>query len=286
MTFWGVRGSHPVPGPSTLAFGGNTPCVELRVGGQAFVLDGGSGACGLGRSLRAEGVAQCAVLLTHLHHDHIAGLPFFAPLLDPRAEITIACGNRNGESARHDLDAVFGAPFFPVPFSSLPARVDHFGFTAGQTLRFGNLSVETCPLNHPDGSTAYRFDHCGRSICYITDIEHVGETPDAAVVAFARGADLVIYDAMYTEAQIERCRGWGHSTWQAGAALCKAAGAKRLAAFHHHPLHDDLALAELESELQAAMPGSFYAREGQTIDLLADTRPEQSTVTATPSGGR
>lgn len=269
LTFWGVRGSHPMPGPATVGFGGNTPCVEVRIAGQVFMLDAGTGAAGLGKALKREGVNKLAILLTHLHHDHTAGLPFCAPFLDPASEITVACGNLNGESAAESLDRLFGSPFFPVSFSKLPARVRHIGFHAGESLRFGNLRVDTCLLNHPDGATAYRFDHGGQRLCYVTDIEHRADEPDPAVVEFARDADLVIYDAMYTEAQIEHCRGWGHSTWQAGVALCRAAGARRMAAFHHHPAHDDATLESLERDLSEALPGSFHAREGQSIILSA-----------------
>lgn len=272
VRFWGTRGSLPMPGPDTVVYGGNTCCVEVRVGRRLFIVDAGSGLEAAGRAIAAGGQvpARVDLLLSHLHHDHVAGLPFFSPILTGQTVLRTFCGNQGGGSAKAALDSMFAPPLFPVTLDILPGRIEHVGFKAGETLRFEDgLTVSTCPLRHPGGATGYRFDHGGRRVCYVSDIEHIDAGPDADVVSFCRGADLVIYDAMFTEAELPRCRGWGHSTWNAGVALCRAAGAGALAAYHHHKAHHDGELALIEAELAAALPGSFMAREGQSVAFRA-----------------
>ena len=272
IRFWGTRGSLPMPGPDTLIFGGHTCCVEVRLGSRLFVVDAGSGFEVAGRAMSRAGPAtgRIDLLLSHLHHDHVSGLPFFSPILGHGGRLRIFCGNQDGDSAEAALGTLFAPPLFPVTLDHLPGSIEHVGFHAGETLTFEDgITVATCPLRHPGGATAYRFDHAGRSVCYVSDMEHLDAGPDAHLVAFCRGADLVIYDAMFTEAELPRCRGWGHSTWGAGVSLCRAAGVGMLAAYHHHKGHDDAALAAIEAQLAEALPGSFVAREGQTIVLKA-----------------
>lgn len=266
VRFWGTRGSLPIPGRDTVVYGGNTCCVEVRLGPRLFIIDAGSGFEAAGRGL-GDTAPECVdLLLSHLHHDHVAGLPFFAPMLARTCSVRIYCGNLGGNTAKVPLDTLFSPPLFPVTLAELPAHLSYVGFKAGETLRFEDgLTVGTCLLRHPGGATGYRFDHAGRSVCYVSDIEHDDGGPNVDLVKFCQGADLVIYDTMFTEPEFERHRGWGHSTWQAGVALCRAAGAQALAAFHHHKRHDDATLAAIEAQLDAALPGSFVARDGQTV---------------------
>lgn len=271
VTFWGTRGSVALAGPDTAVYGGNTPCVEIRAGDQRFVLDAGTGIVPLGRALKQEGVAQVTLLLSHLHHDHIGGLPFFAPLHDPSVAVEIWFGSREGVGARESLDQVFRPPFFPLPLSDMAPHILHRGFRAGDTLRFGDVTVHTMALNHPGGCTAFRFERAGASLVYATDVEHLAAEPDPAMIRFAAGAELLIYDTMLSEQDATRCVGWGHSTLAGGGALAAAAGVARLAAFHHSPAHDDRRLAELEAALQERLPASFYAREGQLVMLDGQT---------------
>ena len=267
LTFWGTRGSVPVAGPDTVLYGGNTPCVEVRAGDQLFVLDAGTGIVPLGRKLMRDGVRKITLLLTHLHHDHIGGLPFFAPLADPAVDVEVLVGNLDGSSARESLDRVFCPPFFPLPLSEMAPGVRHRGFAAGETLRFGDVAIHTTALNHPGGCTAFRFERAGHSLTYATDVEHLAPDADPEMIRFAAGTDLLIYDTMLTEQEAAQCVGWGHSTSRGGAALAVAAGVGRLAAFHHHPAHDDAKLAQLEAALRRRLPTSFYAREGQSLSI-------------------
>ena len=269
LRFWGVRGSTPVSGPDYAEFGGNTPCLEIRCGSRLFVLDAGSGlnACGLFH--RDALPKEIDLLFSHLHLDHTAGLPFFKPVvLDPSRTINTYCGNLDGASAKESLDRVFSPPLFPVTLDVIPCTLAHHGFKAGETLTFADgARVDTILLNHPQGSVGYRFEHAGRRLCIISDIEHSDPWPNPALMEFVRGADLMVYDGMFTDCEYPVCRGWGHSTWQKGVELARAADVKAVAIFHLHPAHTDATLRKVEAELQAVMPTAFIARERQTVDV-------------------
>jgi phosphoribosyl 1,2-cyclic phosphodiesterase len=161
---------------------------------------------------------------------------------------------------------MFSPPLYPIDLDHKAKNVEFVGFRAGETLHFEDgASVRTTHLRHPGDATGYRFEAGGRSIAYISDYEHAGPVPDRELVEFVRGCDLVIYDTTFTVEDYPPCKGWGHSTVEAGLALCAAAGAKRLAAFHHNPDYDDVKLAHIETSLAKALPGSFCAREGQVV---------------------
>lgn len=266
LKFWGVRGSMPACGRRFDEFGGNTPCVEVRCGDRLVVVDAGTGIVSLGLDLGAAAPAEIDIVLSHLHLDHVGGLPFFRPALMADRLVRLHCGNLRGETAEDALDRLYAPPLFPISLAQLPGSIEHVGFKAGEILRLTDgLEIRTTPLNHPGGATGYRFDHRGRSLCYISDIEHEEPWPPPSLASFVAGADLVVYDGMFSETEYLRCRGWGHSTWEKGVALCEEAGVTALAVFHLHPQHDDGYLRAMETTIKERMPGAFLAREGQTF---------------------
>ena len=266
IRFWGVRGSISASGSRFEEFGGNTPCVEVRCGTRLFIIDAGSGLAALGAAMGPDAPAEIDIVLSHLHLDHVGGMPFFKPALMPDRRIRIHCGNLRGDSAEEAFARLFSPPLFPISLGQLPAAVEHHGFKSGDPLRFADgYEALTIPLNHPGGATGYRFAHRGRALCYISDIEHTDPWPPPELREFVRGADLVIFDGMFSETEYIRCQGWGHSTWQKGVDLCLAAGVEGLAIFHLHPGHDDAQLRAVEAEVKARMPSAFLAREGMTL---------------------
>ncbi|WP_375459205.1 MBL fold metallo-hydrolase [uncultured Enterovirga sp.] len=268
VKFWGVRGSVSAAGSRFEEFGGNTPCVEVRCGERLFIIDAGTGIIPLGLELAASGPPEIDIVLSHLHLDHVSGLPFFKPALLPDRHIRLHCGNLRGESAEEAFGRLFSPPLFPISLSQLPGKVEHLGFKSGDVLTFHDgATTKTLPLNHPGGATGYRFDFRGRSVCYISDIEHTVPWPPEDLRDFVAGTDLVIFDGMFSETEYIRCQGWGHSTWQKGVDLCRAAGVEALAVFHLHPQHDDAYLHEEERKVSAAMPGAFLAREGRVLSF-------------------
>lgn len=269
LHFWGTRGSAGLAGIGTNVYGGHTICLEVAAGGHRVIVDAGTGIVPLGLALDAKPGDHFDLLLTHLHHDHVVGLMLFAPLFVRGVTVDIYCGNLGGRSAEEALRRMFSPPLFPLTFDDLPAAVRFIGFSAGTPLDIGGRKVLTCPLDHPGGATAYRIGRDNRAVAILTDVEHRGEATDPApeLVAFCRGADLIVYDATFDDVEYPNYRGWGHSTWEAGAALARAASARQLGCFHHAPEHDDTRLADMEKRLRAAFPGGFFARDGQVVEL-------------------
>ena len=267
VRFWGVRGSIACPGPETVRYGGNTSCLEVRCGDRLLILDAGTGLRRLGMALMEEGHVDADILFTHTHFDHIAGLPFFAPLFVPENSFRLWAGHLAPEQ---DIETVLCemmmAPLFPIPMEVMAAAKTFNDFACGDTLTFGpDIKVRTGPLNHPNRATGYRIEYGGKSVCFITDTEHRGDTLDENVLALIEGTDYFIYDSTYTEAEYPGHIGWGHSTWQHGVALANAASVGTYVVFHHDPSHDDTFMDRIAAEVEAARPGSIVAREGLTI---------------------
>lgn len=269
VRFWGVRGSIACSGPRTARYGGNTSCVEVRCGGRMLMFDAGTGLRYLGNSLADTGPLDADLFLTHTHFDHVCGLPFFRPFFQPQNRFRLWAGHlAEGMTLRRVLGEFMMSPLFPVPPQVFRARMEYREFRAGETLRPApEIAVRTATLNHPDGATGYRVEYGGRSLCYLTDTEHVPGAPDRNILALIDGADLVIYDSMYTDSEYDTYVGWGHSTWQEGIRLCRAARAKRLAVFHHDPEHDDDMLDGIAREVARELPGSVVARDGLVLEL-------------------
>ena len=268
VRFWGVRGSIACSGPTTARYGGNTSSLEVRCGGRMILFDAGTGIRYLGRTLNGSLPLDSDIFFTHTHFDHVCGLPFFGPLFQPQNRFRLWAGHLgNGLTLRRVLSEFMMSPLFPVPPEVFRASLEYRDFSAGETLKAGEASIRTTPLNHPDGATGYRVDYGGKSVCYLTDNEHVPGALDRKLVEFIRGADIVVYDCMYTDEEYPQYVGWGHSTWQEGVRLCKAAGARKLVVFHHDPEHTDEQLDRIADDVGKALPGSLVAREGLVLEL-------------------
>lgn len=263
VTFYGVRGSIPAPGPDTVRYGGNTSCVHLRLNsGENVVLDAGTGIRELG-NLLATNDEQILLLLSHGHWDHIQGYPFFAPIYQKDREIIVCQGvEGNAVSLRALLQQMDGSNF-PVHSDKLPSRV-----SAIQEVEafLGNQAFTTrrLDLNHPGGGFAYRIEEDGVSVAYITDNEL--QPPDAPNttydewVAFCQGTDLLIHDAQYTEADMPSKHGWGHSLIGQVRQLAYDADVRNVVFYHHDPDRSDSQLDEIKLET-----AGFFAKQGGLI---------------------
>lgn len=269
VRFWGVRGSIPCPGPETLRYGGNTSCVEVRFNEHLLIFDAGSGLKRLGDILTLPSPHPFYLFFSHTHLDHIYGLPFFAPVYHPSTQIQVWAGHlAEGQDLRSVVHRIIAHPFFPVDPGAMSAQLSFHDFRAGDALHLiEGLTIRTAPLNHPGGATGYRVEAGGRSICYITDTEHRSDGIDQAILDLVRGTDILIYDSTYTNEEYPRFVGWGHSTWQEGVRLAKAAQARMLVTFHHDPTHDDDFLDQIQAEMDIALPGARVAREGMVLRL-------------------
>jgi phosphoribosyl 1,2-cyclic phosphodiesterase len=270
VRFWGVRGSVPCPGPATVRYGGNTPCLEVRCGDRLIILDAGTGLRELGDKLAATGAPIDAdIYLSHCHIDHINGVPFFAPFYSAANRFRIWAGNLPPDvTVESAVRTLMSYPVFPVGVEQFQAAIAFNDFRAGETLQPGpGVTLQTGPLNHPDGATGYRLEFGGRTLAYLTDNEFGSSDVDPGLVALARGADLLVYDTTYTDAEILSKKGWGHSTWREGLRLADAAGVKTFCLFHHAPDHDDITMDRIAREAQAIRPGTIAASEGLVIAL-------------------
>jgi phosphoribosyl 1,2-cyclic phosphodiesterase len=239
------------------------------MGDRHLILDAGTGIRGLGQFLSREGVKESTILLTHTHWDHINGFPFFAPAFVSSCSFRILAGHLKESGGIQEILATqMHTPMFPVPLAAMCAKLEFEDFASGESFHLApDILVRTCALNHPNGATAYRVEYQGKSVCYVTDTEHVPGKPDARILALIQGSDLVIYDSTYTDAEFPAKVGWGHSTWQEGVRLCTAAQVKRMAIFHHDPDHDDVFMDALGKEARAVWPGCFVAREDRPVEV-------------------
>ena len=267
VKFWGVRGSIACSGPRTARYGGNTSSIEVRCGERVLLFDAGTGFRYLGHALASSGPLDADLFLTHTHFDHVAGLPFFKPFFQPENRFRLWAGHL-GE--RMTLRRVLGE-FMMSPLSRwcrrvFRARMEYREFRAGETLKPApDVAVRTTALNHPDGAPAIA-SITPAARC-ATPHRACSRAPDRNILELIAGADLVIYDSMYTDAEYETYTGWGHSTWQEGVRLCREAGAKRLCVFHHDPEHDDDMLDGIALEVERQMPGSVVAKDGLVLNL-------------------
>ena len=267
LRFWGIRGSVSCSGDEYRRYGGNTSCLEVRAGKDLLIFDAGSGLRPLARSLADEEALDFDIFLTHTHHDHIVGVPFFAPLFGENNRVRFWAGHLQPDHTLHEAFCKFmAAPLFPVPPQIFAADVSYLDFACGDTLTpRPNITLKTAALNHPNGATGYRIECGDHAICYVTDTEHVIGQPDKNILNLVQGADYMIYDSSYTDEEFQNYVGWGHSTWQEGARLCDLAGVKTLVLFHHDPTHDDDFMDAIKAEAEALRPGTLVAHEGMVL---------------------
>ena len=267
VRFWGVRGSIACPGESHHRYGGNTSCLEVRCGEHLLVFDAGTGLRLLGEHLGGRRALSGDLFLTHTHLDHVVGLPFFGPLHNTDTRFRIWAGHLLPDLTLHDaMSHLMMAPLFPVPPEIFAGDITFHDFKAGETLEpQPGVRLRTTMLNHPNHAVGYRIEFDGRSICYITDTEHVIGEPDQNILDLVADADIMIYDSSFTDEEFPRYLTWGHSTWQEGVRLAERAGVKRLVIFHHDPGHDDTFMDQVAREAEAALPGTLVAREGMEL---------------------
>ncbi len=270
VTFWGVRGSTPVPGPDTARYGGNTPCVEVRAGDSIFILDAGTGIQAFGRNYRTktDKPVKLHLFLTHTHWDHIQGLPFFQLAYDPRSEIHIVGPKREGTTLLDCLERQMLPPNFPVPFSLLQGVKSVTELSSGDSLQVGDATIHAAALNHPNESMGFRIEYGDRSLAYCLDHEHGGvDDIHPGVETLAKGADMLVFDAAYTDEEYPSFKGWGHSTWQEGYKTARELDVRILALAGFNPGVVDADLDLIKAEVDALDGETVIATEGSSMAL-------------------
>ena len=296
IKFWGVRGSHPAPGPETVIYGGNTACVEVRAGDKTLILDAGTGIIPLGRDLARNAFAkkrslEMMLLFSHLHHDHTQGFPFFTPAYLPNAHLYIFGPGITPRTLEAVLENNQSPTTFPVGLGEMAAAKEIRSVRETQVIIWDEMGVRLVEAGteytgdallirihrsyaHPGGVYVYRVEWRGQSVVYATDTEgYVGM--DRRLVEFARGADVLIHDAQYVEehyrgqmAGFTSTQGYGHSTATMACEVAAAAEMGRLVLFHHDPAYDDEMVREKEAAARKRFPETLAAYEGLEVFLI------------------
>jgi phosphoribosyl 1,2-cyclic phosphodiesterase len=291
VRFWGTRGSIATPGPSTMRYGGNTSCVELRADGHVIIFDAGTGIRELGNHLLEEYKSKkltIHIFISHTHWDHIQGFPFFLPAYESQNKVMLYGPPGRDKSFESILKIQMDSDYFPVELGDMSPNIEVHEIR--ETVNIGKLKVEHFYLNHPAMCLAYRVVDGKRAVVYATDNEPYAGTlnPDAGgrstmpdfptyldekFVEFLSQADLYIGEAQYTRSEYEEKRGWGHSTIEAAVQFAVRANVKQFAMFHHDPQHDDKFVDQMVQEakkLVAYYGGKtecFGAQEGMEITI-------------------
>ena len=295
IRFWGTRGSIPSPGRGTVRYGGNCSCVEIRTrSGELFIIDAGTGIRELGISLMAKQPITAHILLSHTHWDHISGFPFFPPAFAPGNALTIYAARNIDKRLEDVMAGQMEYTYFPVTLSDLPADITYRELLE-ETFMIGSTRITTHYLNHTSICMGYRLEADGQSVVYVSDHEpyglalfgsdppadrigrglrdgvvHVG---DRRLIEWITGADLVIQDTQYTPEEYPKKIGWGHGSADYVTDVAILSQARRLALFHHDPLHDDRMVDSIVTYCRDRVAEAgvslevFAAEEGQVVEL-------------------
>ena len=270
IRFWGVRGSTPTPQLENMRYGGNTPCVEVRINDRIYIFDCGTGFRNLGKSLMTEyGSAPiyAHIFLSHFHWDHIQGIPFFQPLYENPDNYFFFHSSSRTRGLQRAIEEQMTDPYFPVDMSEMAAHCNFFDMEE-ELVAFDDCTVQSMWLNHPQGCLGFRLETAAGIFVYATDNEPGHSVIDRSVRKLAEGADVFIYDAQYLpEEYHSKHRGWGHSHWREAADIIRDSGAKELVLFHHDPDHDDQCIDALVKSAAECCPKVRAAREGDLIEL-------------------
>ena len=271
VSFHGVRGSTPSPCRDNERYGGNTACVSLqRPGAEPILFDLGTGLRLLGRSWPADEPFTGHALVSHLHWDHIQGLPFFEPILRPGSSLDVYGPAAEDLGLGEAFDQFMRRPFFPVTIADLAGTIRFHDVEPG-TFTIGDAQVTVAEVPHTGRTFGYRVDVAGVSVAYVSDHQQPGvedHSVSEAVLGLCGDVDLLIHDAQYDSAAFRSKATWGHCTVEYAVAVAAAAGARRLALFHHDPAHDDERLEELLAGARR-MARSLADRAGGLEVLLA-----------------
>ncbi len=279
VTYFGVRGSCPCSSDQHLRYGGNTSCVLVEVdGAPPLILDLGTGLRALGEYLQAsstsEGPVQATALLTHLHVDHVIGLPFFAPMRDRGSLLEVHGPSPAGGSLHDAVAGIVQPPFFPIHMDQFSGTVRFHDLDGHEEITVGPMEITARPVPHIGHTVGYRIEAEGAVVAYVADHQAPPDrrSVDEQVLALCDGADLVVHDAQYSDQEFEKLPDWGHSTVAYAVHVAAEAGARRLALFHHDPAHSDAEIDTMLAQAQhlASGPTSLEvsaASEGTTIEL-------------------
>ena len=271
VQFWGVRGSIAVSGERFIQVGGNTTCLVIEHDREYLIIDGGTGLKAFGDSLAGQPL-DATLLFTHVHWDHIQGLPFFSPAFHPLSNIKVRGISRDGWQFKDILSLQMTPPTFPVKIDVLAGIKEIGNYETDKEYHHGCFTVRALEQKHPDGVVIYSVEAGGKKVVFATDVEHGNQPVDQEMINFCQGADLLIHDAQYLEDEYLGLsgpprKGWGHCMWKEAVEVALLAQVKNLALFHHDPSRSDEDVEKIEKQAQTLFSSAFAAREGMTVEL-------------------
>lgn len=272
VTFYGVRGSTPCGCEANRRYGGNTACVVVDVGGEPIILDLGTGLRFFGQTQSLDGTFAAHALVSHLHWDHVQGLPFFVPIDRPGARLDVYAPAMPDRSVADAFDSFMCPPYFPIRCSDLRGEITFHDVSEGE-LAVGDAKVKVRSVPHIGPTNGYRVEANGSSVAYLSDHQApygLDSVPDNAL-ELCDGVDLLVHDAQFVDEEWEQKAHWGHCTVDYALHVAAEAGAKQLALFHHDPEHDDAVVDSLLARAVAAAEGRvdevIAAAERLTVSL-------------------
>ena len=260
FTVLGTRGSVPVEGKDYSIYGGATSCYQVRAGDEEIYLDAGSGIV----TAKISANTNISILFSHMHIDHVLGLPFFSALSQKDRSVDMYSEKSSGLDLKSAIDHLIAPPFWPVKIEQYPANVRFHDVQ--KKFSIGEVEIETMSGNHPGGTTIYRLNYKSKSIVYVTDFEHSSEEKCEELIRFSADCDLLTYDAQYTNEEYNRFRGFGHSTVEFGLKIAEKARVKRILFVHHSPNRTDKELSQMEKAVFDREEARF-AKIGDEFDL-------------------
>lgn len=287
VTFWGTRGSIPVPGKEFTKYGGNTPCLELRTeAGETIIIDAGSGIRELGNKILDSGKpGKYSILMSHTHWDHIQGIPFFKPFYIKGFEFDIFFPKSDEQSAADMIDVQMQPLYFPVSKEVFGSKINYLNFAGTEKFNFTGVEVSIAKVHHSKNTQSYKFTENGRSLVYMTDNEIMYSAADhdpepdiiyknnKELIDFCKDTDFLIHDSMYFFNDFKNKIGWGHSNNKSLAIFASLANVKNLLLFHYDPDHNDATVDRLASEtvdflkLYSGNINCIASQEGMTVKI-------------------
>lgn len=266
-TFHGVRGSVPVSAPEYTQYGGHTTCLEFRSDGVQVIVDAGSGF----QNVKIAEEGPVILMFSHFHHDHIQGLAFNSDLLRLNREVFVTSALCDGDTVREYLQTYFHGAYFPIDLIGLMGQIRFVDFSELAAIFTGVMEAASMPLAHPGGSAAYSIAMEGARVCTLFDNEYAA-VQEAQLADFVDGSDLVSWDGMFLEEELQMRRGWGHSSIEEGVDFFTRTGARQMALMHHAPSRTDQQLDSLQDGLK--QDKIFFAHQNQTIELQGSRRQD------------
>ena len=269
VKFWGVRGSNPTPDKNKMKFGGDTSCVEVRTSdNELIILDMGTGIRNLGNEILSDSSSPKTIhiLLSHFHWDHIMGFLYFTPFYDDSYTFNIYGYNKHTSTTSFS-NKILDPTFWPVSMDMLKAKINFIDLD-GEDLKINSKThINYTNHSHPNTATSYRINIDGHSIVYTTDCEHPHKKLNENVIEIAQDADILIHDSHFSNEELEKFRGWGHSSYGKAIEVSKEVNVKKLVLFHYNPSYDDITVENLENEAKKEFKNTVASKQGLKLNF-------------------